>query len=250
MIVSPGFSSAIITAPLACAPECGWTLAKAAAEQLLGALDGQRLDRVGRGAALIVAAARIAFRIFVGEHRALRFEHRAADDILRRDQLDLRLLAVKLGVDASATAGSASRKLAGEEAVGLDVVQIGGGGHQARFLFRGVGELIDAPLVAAAEEVAGEESGDAGLRHVGADQAGAEGDGIGVIVLAGERCRKRLGDLGAAAGRIAVDGDGDADARPANGDSALGPTVGESLGEHGAVFADNRRFRGHWCRGR
>ena len=28
MIVSPGFSSAIITAPLAWAPECGWTLAK------------------------------------------------------------------------------------------------------------------------------------------------------------------------------------------------------------------------------
>ena len=28
MIVSPGFNSAIITAPLACAPECGWTLAK------------------------------------------------------------------------------------------------------------------------------------------------------------------------------------------------------------------------------
>ena len=27
MIVSPGFRSAIITAPLACAPECGWTLA-------------------------------------------------------------------------------------------------------------------------------------------------------------------------------------------------------------------------------
>jgi hypothetical protein len=28
MIVSPGFKSAIITAPFACAPEWGWTLAK------------------------------------------------------------------------------------------------------------------------------------------------------------------------------------------------------------------------------
>ena len=28
MIVAPGFSSASITAPFACAPECGWTLAK------------------------------------------------------------------------------------------------------------------------------------------------------------------------------------------------------------------------------
>ena len=70
-----------------------------AAEQLLGPLDRERLDRVGRRAALIVAAARIAFRIFVGEHRALRLEHRAADDILRRDQLDLGLLADELGLD-------------------------------------------------------------------------------------------------------------------------------------------------------
>jgi hypothetical protein len=28
MIVSPGLVSASITAPFACAPECGWTLAK------------------------------------------------------------------------------------------------------------------------------------------------------------------------------------------------------------------------------
>ena len=51
---------------------------EAAAEQLLGALDRQRLDRVRRRAALIVAAARIALGIFVGEHRALRLEHRPA----------------------------------------------------------------------------------------------------------------------------------------------------------------------------
>ena len=72
---------------------------EAAAEQLLGALDRQRLDRVRRPAALVVAAARIAFGIFVGQHRALRLEHRAADDILRRDQLDLGLLALQLGAD-------------------------------------------------------------------------------------------------------------------------------------------------------
>ena len=55
---------------------------EAAAEQLLGAIDRQRLDRVRRPAALVVAAARIAFRIFVGQHGSLRFKHRAADDIL------------------------------------------------------------------------------------------------------------------------------------------------------------------------
>ena len=79
-------------------------------------------------------------------------------------------------------------------------------------------------------EVGGEEGGDAGLGHFRADQAGAEGDGVGVVVLAGERGRKRLGDLRAAAGRVAVDGDGDADAGAAHGDPALGAAVGERVG--------------------
>ena len=48
-----------------------------AAEQLLRPLDRERLDGVRRRAALVVAAARITFRIFVGEDRALRLEHRA-----------------------------------------------------------------------------------------------------------------------------------------------------------------------------
>ena len=72
---------------------------EAAVEQLLGALDRERLDRVRRLAALIIAPAGIALGIFVGQHRALRLEHRARDDILRGDQLDLGLLAVELGGD-------------------------------------------------------------------------------------------------------------------------------------------------------
>ena len=130
MIVSPGFSSAIITAPLACAPECGWTLAKLAAEQLLGALDRQRLDRVRRRAALVIAAARIAFGIFVGEHRALRLEHRLADDILRRDQLDLGLLAAKLGADRVLDRGVGLAEAAGEEAVRHAVACVAGRGRR------------------------------------------------------------------------------------------------------------------------
>jgi hypothetical protein len=55
---------------------------EAAVEQLLRPLDCQRLDRVRRSAALVIAAAGIAFGIFVGEHRALRLEHRLADNIL------------------------------------------------------------------------------------------------------------------------------------------------------------------------
>ena len=107
-----------------------------AAEQLLGALDRQRLDRVGRRAALVIAAAGIAFGIFVGQHRALRLEHRLADDILRRDQLDLGLLAAQLVADPVLDRGVGFAEAAGEEAVrdaivlGL-VLDICGGGHQA-----------------------------------------------------------------------------------------------------------------------
>ena len=164
MIVSPGLVSASITAPLACAPRMRLDVGEAAAEQLLGALDRQRLDRIRRRAALIVAAARIAFGIFVGEHRALRLEHRARDDILRGDQLDLVLLAVELGGDRVGDGAVGLAQRLGEEAVGLDVA--GSGGCSCGFLGEmGMGELVDAALVAAAAERGGEEGVDAGLGH-------------------------------------------------------------------------------------
>ena len=122
-MVSPGLVSASITAPLACAPRMRLHVGEAAVEQLLGALDRQRLDRVGGRAALIITPARIAFGIFVGQHRALRLEHGAADDILRRDQLDLVLLAVELGGDGVGDRRIRGAQRVGEEAVGLDVAR-------------------------------------------------------------------------------------------------------------------------------
>ena len=69
---------------------------EAAAEQLLGPLDGQVLGDVDILAAAIVALARIAFGVFVGHHRALRLHHGAGDDVFGGDQLDLVALAAKL----------------------------------------------------------------------------------------------------------------------------------------------------------
>src|SRR6185369_13822220 len=106
-----------------------------AAEQLLRPFDRQRLDRVGRSAALVVAAARVAFGIFVGENRALCFEHRLRNDILRRDQLDLRLLAAELVVDRVLDGRVDLTEPAGEEAVrnpvALFLLEVGGAGHQS-----------------------------------------------------------------------------------------------------------------------
>ena len=59
------------------------------AEQFLGAVDGQLLDHVDVLATAVVALARIAFGVLVGEHRTLGFHHRRAGVVLRGDQLDV-----------------------------------------------------------------------------------------------------------------------------------------------------------------
>ncbi|CAE6788374.1 hypothetical protein R69746_04615 [Paraburkholderia aspalathi] len=65
-------------------------------EELLDAIERQRFDHVGVFTPAVIALARIPFRVLVGQHRALRFEHRARHDVFRRDQFDLRLLALQL----------------------------------------------------------------------------------------------------------------------------------------------------------
>ena len=91
---------------------------EAAAEQLLGALDGEVLGLVDVLAAAVVAVAGIAFGVLVGEHAARRLEHGARDDILRGDQLDLVLLAAELALHATEQLGIALGQ-ASREQVGL-----------------------------------------------------------------------------------------------------------------------------------
>ena len=74
----------------------GLHIGEGAIEQALGAVDGELLDHVDILAAAVIALARIAFGIFVGEQRAGGVEHGLRDDVLRGDQLDLVLLAVQL----------------------------------------------------------------------------------------------------------------------------------------------------------
>src|SRR3546814_766678 len=105
----------------------GLHIGETAVEHLLGAFDGERFDRIRRRAALIVAAAGIAFGIFVGEDRALRLQHRLGNNVFRRDQLDLVLLAVELGGDRVGDRAIGAAQGVGEEARRLDVVQVVGG---------------------------------------------------------------------------------------------------------------------------
>ncbi len=66
------------------------------AEQLLEALDRQPLGHVDVLAAAVVALARIAFGVLVGQHAALRLQHPRARVVLRGDQLDVLFLALIL----------------------------------------------------------------------------------------------------------------------------------------------------------
>ncbi len=69
------------------------------AEQLLDPVYGQLLCDVDVLAAAVVALARIAFGVLVGEHAALGFHHPRAGVVLAGDQLDVVLLAAGLGGD-------------------------------------------------------------------------------------------------------------------------------------------------------
>ena len=69
------------------------------AKQLFRTLDGKCLNNIDMLAAAVIAAAGIAFGIFVGQNRALRLQNTGADDVLGCDHLDLVLLANQLMPD-------------------------------------------------------------------------------------------------------------------------------------------------------
>ena len=68
-------------------------------KELLGPLDGQCLHLIHEFAAAIVALARVAFGVLVGQHAALGLKHRLAHNIFRSDKLELRALASQLIIE-------------------------------------------------------------------------------------------------------------------------------------------------------
>ena len=88
-MVSPGWHSARYTAPLAWEPEWGLYVGIIGAEQFFGAIDSELFDHVNVFAAAVIAFARVAFGIFIGQYRTLRLQHPGADVVFRCDQLDV-----------------------------------------------------------------------------------------------------------------------------------------------------------------
>ena len=73
---------------MALAPECGWTLACSAPNRRLARSMASDLDLVDELAAAVVALARVALGVLVGQDAADRPQDRGADEVLRGDQLD------------------------------------------------------------------------------------------------------------------------------------------------------------------
>ena len=69
------------------------------AEQRLGPVPGDRLDRVDELLALVVTAAGVALGVLVGQHAARGLEHGHRDVVLRRDQPGLLVLPAGLVLD-------------------------------------------------------------------------------------------------------------------------------------------------------
>ena len=104
-------------ATLADAPECGCTLAKPAPNSFLTRSIASVLGDVDVLAAAVVAPARQALGVLVGQHRALRLQHGAADDVLGRDQLDLVALAAELEPDRLGDLGIGVGQRGGEQRI-------------------------------------------------------------------------------------------------------------------------------------
>ena len=93
----------------------GLDVGKVAAEQLAGPLAGQLLGDVHGVAAAVIPLAGIALGVFIGQAGALRQHHRLADDVLRRDQLDVAAFPGKFLLNGS----SYLRVVLGEKIHGL-----------------------------------------------------------------------------------------------------------------------------------
>ena len=149
------------------------------AEQRLGPLDGQRLDVVDDGVAAVVALARVALGVLVGQHRPDGAQHGRRREVLAGDQLQ---------------AGRLALELAGEQGLDLGVGFGVGGERHRRLLDQNwaleVGDLGDATGVAAAFELGGEERVQDLLGEPDADDAGADRQHVGVVV--GPRQARRV----------------------------------------------------------
>ena len=139
-------------------------------EERLGPLAGDVLDLVDDLVAAVVALARVALAVLVGEDGARGAQHGGRREVLAGDQLDGGVLALDLAVDQRQDL----------------VVRVARPVTISALLVLDVGDLGDPPLVAAALEGRGEPELEDLRRQAGGDDAPTHGEHVGVVVLAAQ----------------------------------------------------------------
>ena len=91
-------------------------------EQLLGARDRELLGHIDLFAAAVVAATGVSLGVLVGEHRALRLQHRDGNEVLRGDHLEVAALTVELALEHLRDLGVDLGQRGREERVGHGVL--------------------------------------------------------------------------------------------------------------------------------
>ena len=162
---------------LACAPECGCTLACSAPNSALARAIASAFDDVDELAAAVVALARIAFGVLVGQHRAGGFEHGAADEVLRGDQLEAVVLPAQL------RRGS-RRRFRDRRRRALRASCRDASAFERHDASRSSADLIEASLMPAAFERRVQPERENLVGEAERDDAAAHREDVGVVVLA------------------------------------------------------------------
>ena len=250
---------------LACAPECGCTLACSAPEELLETIDREQSRHVDPLAAAVVPLSGIAFGVLVGHHAAHRFANRAARVVFRSDQLEVLALAPLLAGDRGKEFGilrfdRARRAECPSPTHSPDAVA-------SCTIFRRVCASVTSPRsrsLSVRARCASPNSKSCSVRyacrppsngvskkdvehsfdHLPAGKPLGEGDDVGVVVAPRQLGGVRLGDRRATNAGHLVGGHRDAEARTADDDAALGLPAGDGLADGVAVLRiiDRRRI--------
>ena len=136
-IVSPGLRTRHVDGHVGLGARVRLDVDVFGAEELLRAIDGERLGDVDELAAAVIPPARIPLGVFVRHHAAGGFEHGEADEVLGRDELEAFFLTADFVAD-------------GRGDIGIDVRRDGSFGVRRVGVERG--DLVEAPLMAAARK--------------------------------------------------------------------------------------------------
>ena len=141
----PGLEQGLVGGQIGVGPGVGLHVGVLGAEERGGPVAGQVLDLVDDAVAAVVAPARVALRVLVGQHRARRGQDGRRGEVLRGDQLEGGLLAVQLLPDEVGHLGVGGQR----GLVAAHGVPSAGMGWTSSRSSVEVGQLGDAPVVPA-----------------------------------------------------------------------------------------------------